>query len=246
MPNANIITPQLLLKKVKRKLGLRTLPVTYTDDEILDILYEDTLPTFSIYFPTTFTMKIDLAHCKHAPVDTTNRAQRAYFLDLPYGMTVLEVSDLQYFDGSISDYYAPQFNYGDSFEIFNTQIMQGMIESMIAVPIVYEFQQPNILIIEEPNGTLPSVVTCTFNIVHSKDLSTIRYTYLDFITELFCIDCKIAFYEEMKRYNNIDTTFNEIDLKIDDWENAKDKREELLEKWENKFLAHRRKTIYRI
>ena len=34
MPNANIITPQLLLKKVKRKLGLRTLPVTYTDDEI--------------------------------------------------------------------------------------------------------------------------------------------------------------------------------------------------------------------
>lgn len=244
--NPSILTPQLLMKKMKRKLGLRSLPVSYTDQEILEILYEDTLPTFSIYFPATYTMKVDLHLCRKARVDTAYHAQRAYHLDLPHGITVLEVSDLQYYDGSISDYYSPQYNYGDSYDIFNSQIMQGMIESMMSVPIVYRFEQPDILYIDEPNGTIPNVVTLQLNIVHSKDLSTIPFTYLDYLTKLFCLDCEIAFYEDMKRSNNIDTTFNEIDFQIDNWENAEEKREELLEKWNEKFLAHRVKTIYRV
>ena len=44
----------------------------------------------------------------------------------------------------------------------------------------------------------------------------------------------------------IDTTFGEIDLKIDDWQDAKSKREELEESWNGKFIRHRRKTIRKV
>ena len=120
------------------------------------------------------------------------------------------------------------------------------MDSMVYTEPIWEFKEPNILIIENTGYyTSSGVVILELCVVHAKDLSTLKYSYLEYITELFTLDCKRILYEDMKHSDKINSQFATFDLKIDDWANAKDKREELLEKWDREFLIHRRKTIHR-
>ena len=54
------MSPNLLLKKAKRRLGVSTFKLPFDDEELIDILYEDTLPTFSKFFPKYLTLPINL------------------------------------------------------------------------------------------------------------------------------------------------------------------------------------------
>ena len=244
---ANVkLTPQLLLKKAKRQLGLRNIPINMDDNELLDILYEDTLPTFSIYFPSYYYMKADLTKCEKAPIQVRTTTEKAYYLDIPHGLEILEISDIQRYEYGLNDYYVPNTTGLDSYSIFNNQIMQGMIESMMSVALSWEFKSPNILIIDEPESVTPRTITMTFNVLHANDLSTVNFTYRDELTKLFIIDLKIALYNDLKFYDKTDSTFGQIDLKIDSWEDAPNQREELLNYWEEIFLSHRQKTIYKV
>ena len=243
------LTPQYVLKIAKRKLGLKSLPQVYSDEELLDILYEDTIPTFSIYFPYNYNFKVNLSECRRAEADfaisDTNNC-RAYHLDLPYNMNVIEVADVQYAQLAYNSYYYPTCSFGDSYDIFVGQVLQGQLESMMTFNTTWEFHEPDILVINSPVSEISDTINLSLLITHSSDMSTIKFSYKDFIIKLFMIDLKIALYEELKRYDKIDTTFNQIDLKIDKWEDAENERETLLEEWEGRFLSHRKKTIYRV
>lgn len=241
------ITPQILLKKVKRRLGAKALTLSFSDEELMDIFYEETLPIFSIYFPANYSFKVDLTSCKKAPIPTAGQQLTAYTLDLPYGMNVIEVEDINFYYSNIRNSYVPgSYGFEDAYDIFNNQVMNGLIDSMMQDPPIWEFREPNILIVEDAGYCVTTnVVIVELCITHAKDLSTLRFSYLEYITKLFVLDCKIALYEDMKHSDKIDATFNQIDLKIDDWANAEQERKELLSEWDHEFLAHRRKTVYR-
>lgn len=242
------ITPQILLRKVKRALGAKSLKLSYSDQEIMDIFYEETLPIFSIYFPANYSLKVDLNQCKKSSIPTARDTLVSYKLDLPYGLDVIDIEDINvYTNRAIMNNYQPgTYGFMDAYDIFNNEILQGMMDSMVYTEPIWEFKEPNILIIENTGYyTSSGVVILELCVVHAKDLSTLKYSYLEYITELFTLDCKRILYEDMKHSDKINSQFATFDLKIDDWVNAKDKREELLEKWDREFLIHRRKTIHR-
>ena len=66
MGQATKLTPTYLLNKVKRRLGIKTFVLPMSDEELLEVLYEDTIPLFSVYFPRPATIKLDLAQCRKA------------------------------------------------------------------------------------------------------------------------------------------------------------------------------------
>lgn len=244
---AHKITPQFLLSKLKRKLGAKSIKLSYTDEELLEILYDDTIPTFSIYFPMRIPMKVDLDTCKPAKEFTENESQLAYHLDfLPDNMNLIEVESIDFYNETIGRYYDYPTGTMDSFELFTAQVNQGMVEDMLNTPITHYTLEPDILVIDQPFSLNTKIVTLNLLVEHSHDLSTIKFTYLDKIMELFTLDCKIALYEDMKHHDGIDTTFNQIELKIDTWADAESKREDLMQRWDNQFLSHRRKTIFRV
>ena len=120
------------------------------------------------------------------------------------------------------------------------------MESMMSVPITYRIIEPDILLIDEPAYMASKIVVLDLLVSHARDLSTVKYTYLDKLMTLFKYDCQIALYEDMQHNDGIDTTFNQVDLKIEKWSDAQSNRESLLEKWSEQFLSHRSRTIYRI
>lgn len=242
------LTPQYVLKIAKRRLGLNLLPQVFSDSELLDILYEETIPTFSIYFPCRYNMKVDLNQCRKAPEASyacDDSYAQAFHLDVPYNMNIIEIEDMKYIELSTNSFYSPTVSFGSSFDIFSGQVMQGMMESMMSFNTTWEFREPDIFIVKAPMSRVDNVVNLSCLITHSNDMSTIKFSYKDFIIKLYVIDLKIALYEQLKIYDKTDTTFNQIDLKIDKWESAEDERQSLLEEWEGRFLYHRAKTIYR-
>lgn len=240
------ITPQFLLTKLKRRLGTKSMEISFNDSELLDILYDESLPTFSIYFPAVIPMKIKLSDCVKARYDTNGVGQRAYHLPIPDIMNVIDIQSVENYNYNVGSYYAPPMTFEDGFDIFNAEIQQGMMESMMSTPITYEYIQPDILVIDAPGYIPTDTVRIEFLAEHNRDLSTIQFSYLDWLVDLFTLDCKIFLYEDMKHHDKIDTTFQQIDLKIDDWQNAKSERDDLINKFEARFLSHRKKTIYRV
>lgn len=255
------LTPNNLLNNCKRLLGISTFKLPITDDELLDILYQDTLPTFSRYFPRYIKLKMNLRDCEKA--DNVVNSQRnnniissgtttgsaAYHLDISmYGqdLVILDIEDIKNIDARLNGYGNPYFYTDNAYDLLLNSFAQANLEAMVCVPPIYFYQEPNILVIEEFGSLTEDMVSITFLLMHAYDLSTIKMTYKDKLKKLFLLDLKINLYEILKHSDNIDTPFGQINLKIDDWANAQDKREELENEWEQHFLSHRRKTVFRV
>ena len=50
---------------------------------------------------------------------------------------------------------------------------------------------------------------------------------------LATLDVKKFMYDNLKLYGNLQTAYGNIDIKIDDWSNAEQEREQLIQEWEN-------------
>lgn len=241
------LNPTSLINRVKRRLGVKSMTLPFDDDELLDILYEDTLPVFSIYFPRYFRYRTDLSKLKG--VDGADGFNRRFFLDLNdfKDIQVIDVEDLTPVELPLEYFYEPSYNTGglDAFSLMADSYSESVIESMLSVPMIVKFETPNILLIDNFSYVHRGEVEIKFLVVHNRDLSTIQYAQREMLYELFKYDLQIALYNELKHYDKIDTTFGQIDLKIDDWADAESKRDDLLKLWDTTFLAYREKTIFK-
>lgn len=240
------LNPTALLNKAKRRLGIKSMILPYDDNELLDVLYEDTLPTFSIYFPRYFRYRVSLDSLKS--VEGADGFNRRYYLNLNdlKDIQIIDIEDLTPVELPLEYFHEPTYNGGlDAFSFMADSYANSVIENMMSVPIITKFETPNILLIDNFSYVHRGEVEIKFLVVHSKDLSTIQYAQKDMLFELFKLDLQIALYNELKHYDKIDTTFGQIDLKIDDWADAESKREDLVKLWDITFLAYREKTIFK-
>lgn len=250
------LTPNTLLNKCKRLLGIKTFILPVDDDELLDILYEDTLPTFSRFFPRYAKLKIDLSKCRIADNEVVNPRKtlssggsRSYHLDISnYGsdLVIVDIEDIRNLNSNISDYGVPNQIITNGYDLVTSAFAQASMEAMVCVPPIYFYEAPDKLVIEELGSLSETMSVITFLLMHASDLSTVKVTYIDKLRELFMLDLQISLYAILKHHDKIDTTYGQIDLKIDDWSNAYDQRKELERDWESNFLSHRRKTVYRV
>lgn len=247
---ATKLTPTYLLNKVKRRLGIKTFILPMDDDELLEILYEDTLPLYSIYFPRSATIKMDLKNCQRAQnkvIDNDSFGKKAYHLDLSnYGdLSIIDIEGIQTAYNNINAFELDGYSHGSAYDMFMDAFQQATIESMVCTQPTFIFEAPDILILDEPGYSFGSVVSIDFLLEHAKDLSTIKMTYIEQLSKLYRYDIQLALYPILKHMDKIETTFGTIDLKIDDWTDAESNRHELIDYWSEHFLAHRKKTIFR-
>jgi hypothetical protein len=74
-----------------------------------------------------------------------------------------------------------------------------------------------------------------FAVEHTENLSSIPPTAFESFHELAELDIKIFLYNTLKHYNEIQTAYGTISLKIDDWANAEQDRKDLIEKWRDLY-----------
>lgn len=87
----------------------------------------------------------------------------------------------------------------------------------------FYFFDPNILMITNYAGPL----SIAFNLCNDPSLITLSNTAYEGVRRLFILDLKKSIYNEFGNYTELDTGVGSLDLKIQDWSNAEQERNEL-------------------
>lgn len=221
----------LLLNKIQRRLGLITLelPDEIGKDSWHTIIEEDTIPTFSRYFPYKITTIID----------NTCEKDGFFFIDkdVPEGCKILGVKDIDWqayrvdprFDRygiNFSTYDFISRDYGIDDVAFSQ--MSADYLSLFNLGIYIEFEYPNKIRLVSVNGSSVSryrPFPLQIFIEHPSNLMTISPTMMESFEQLAQADVATFLYQQLKYYDNQDTVYMQLDLKLEtlqEWANKRD------------------------
>jgi len=225
-----------MLKSIKRRLGVTMFKLD--DKDLIDILKEETLYTFSTYFPHYITVKHDLSTMK-----VQGKPNYYYINKAAVGnFQILSIEDMKVSD--VMSAYLPYTTTYSAIDIFTDIQMAATYEDMISTPITFYYVPPDQFMIDAGPSMLTNL-NVQFTVVHPDNLSTVNPSFKEQLLKLATLDIQIYLYNTLRHMDKIDTSFGQVDLKIDRWEDAEDKRSALLEEWDANYLASRRRKIFR-
>ena len=234
MSSVNSVNPTMVLKYIKRKLGASRRPLPMTDEEIMDTVFEETLLTFSNYYPYMFPFIVQTDTAK------VDGYEGVYFINVGDDMSIIGVSKIFRTEARMNN--IPR-NYVADGSMMDMQLMTD-IRSATQIPETFKFIAPNKVEVF-PKYIRDSNFMLELKLVHPRHLATIPLNLREQFLKLAEYDVKIALYSIMKHDSNLNTAFGSIDLKLEDLENAEDKRDALLELWDTKYIKEpNRKKIF--
>lgn len=233
-----------VVRRVRNRLGLAIIPTPFGDtinEQIVEIIENDTLPVFSIYHPFRTKYHIDFKNVQRlpdAPTLGSSVSHSTYLLPENIVENLLYVRDINYCDNSVvtTGYYGIPLGYlgGQSAQdIILGNAAMALGQQMIPKP-TFHFERPRTLTIYGQYITSDFILDLEYK--HDKSLATIEEPARESFMELALLDVKTGLYPTMKQFTEINTPIGNINLKIDDWADSESKREELLNNWNDRFL----------
>lgn len=221
----------------KQNMGIRDLPKPVTDEEIQWRLTHSALKEFSMRSP--YVARYLLGECNRmckpyvgVPTNHTNSYSQVYQIPKTYYQehTILGVPyvEIQRPNG-YNDLYVPQGMIGDPASIMmglaSIQAVGAMARQMTH-SLTWEFHAPDVLILY--NGWSGGDYEIELAMDHDPSLSTIPPSAMSTFIELCQYDMEEFLYQKLKRVQNLDLGIGTIELKIDDWADASNKKRDLL------------------
>lgn len=211
-----------IMKRVINELGLDTLGLHEYYPDIYDNLKENTLHTFSQFFPYTYNVSLGL---NQQIAYNDNTGARTYRISDPF-LDALRTTILGVEEFGGDDIFGDYYRHTD-YDVYDA--MLGAQASNIASLGNYSYKSfkfipPNKVVargygyvdydvtikIPNPNfGTLPDSVSIPF-------------------IKLARLDTQALLYPKLKHHENIETMDGNVDLKISDWADALDRRDDLI------------------
>lgn len=233
----------LLLNKIERRLGVSVLdlPETVGKPSWHTVIEEDTIPTFSRYFPYSI------------PVIVDNNCEKDgfFFIDrlLPEGCKILGVKDIDWESYRLD----PRFDrYGINFSTYDfisrdyaiddvafTQVAADYL-SLFNLGIYIEFLPPNKIKLVSVNGSPVSryrPFPIRVFIEHPTNLMTISPTMMESFERLAQADVATFVYQQLKFYDNTDTVYANLDLKLDTLQEWYNKREDIVKELDEAHVS---------
>jgi hypothetical protein len=220
------MNPTMVLQSIEKNLGATIQVLELTPDEIMRIVEQETLPTYSKYYPYFTKITIDPKTDK-----VPNRISTYY---MKSDLEILGVSKLlveNYMGGNGLPTVAPYFT-----NPVDRQIIADAT-SMYYQPFTFDFESPNIVTLFPKThffGKFMLEIKC----VHPSSMATIPLSMRDEFLEMALYDVRIALYPIRDRFKNINTTFGSIELFMDKLDSAYDDKKTLLEKWRSNFAKN--------
>ena len=233
-----MLTPTHVINYIEKCLGFQFTDIELTHDEILENIRRDTLVTFSKYFPYQERLLID------SEKDLVPGYVNRYYLKCE--SEVLNVNRIIGLGTMGSDAIAAFIHPSAMAQMMGDPIslqMSADILSLTKNPITFVYYHPNQVEIA-PNYAMSNNYIVMCNTVHHNHFGTIP-TLLerDFLDLAYC-DTAMILYSIRKRFNNMQTSFGSMELNLDDLSEAKEKRNELIEKMTSSSLRYsKRKKI---
>lgn len=232
-----------LVTRIKLSLGIYSisLPIENLDDFILTVIEDITLPVFSIYCP--------FQQILHLNVKTLELLQKtdsfeSYLLPDFQERKLLSVKNIVYDDSSLYGYSTGLFPYiysGVSQDLMISNATANLISNMMP-SLTFHFEAPRTITLYNCLSSYSLIFTLLFE--HDKSFASITPTSEESFYKLAELDVKQALYGTMKHYNDIQTAYGNINLKIDDWASATEDRKSLLSEWDEKYHLDYAQSFY--
>lgn len=242
----------VLLDKIERRLGLITLtphlPKEFGKDAWANVIETDTLVTFSRYFPNQIPFIVNKETCvKRKEADK----KTYYYIKDEYlkGMKLLGVRDIDWQDTSADNisvgqtagygYYTPMWGgYEDTLITMTQYQMMSDLTSMYNNQIFVEFYYPNKLWIGRAGNIdtdLDSFVILL--LVQHTNLQSISPTKMEIFEALAQADIARFLYNNLKYYDQLETVYVQIDLKLSELQDEANKRSDIIDEIKNSYVS---------
>lgn len=243
-----------LLNKIENRLG--TKPLNLPDDIkketwASNVIELDTLVTFSRYFPRMF--KYEINPTTHPRKQGLGGKELYFILDeemLGPDIKILGVRDLSWANFA-EDSLTYQQNMGlgvydyiaNSFGVSDVSLMQMRADhmSLFNNGIFVDFEPPNMIkLTSSTNADISRSVgkfTVDLFIQHRADLTTISPTQMETFEALAQADVALYLYRYLQRYDQLETVYAQIDLKLGDLEQEAGKREDIINTLKEAYVS---------
>lgn len=235
-----------LLNKIERRLGTQplNLPSYLSKDSWATVIAEDSLHTFSLFFPHIIRYEVDTTR------DKIDEMTNSFYIDQDLvgeeldvlGMRDISMDELARINNT--NQYGGGSHYGGrtyGFQDIASMQMRADLSSFSNTGIFVDFKHPNKLTVEGVNNSdvlrrIPSFGVDLF-IVHPSNLATISPTMMIEFERLAILDIKIFLYQGLKHFDNIETVYANVELLIDDWSSAESDREQLISEFKDAYVS---------
>lgn len=226
-----------LITRIKLDCGIYAiaLPFENVDEVILDTIRTTTLQTFSTYCPHYETFRWHLNDLEQ--LEKTGIYEVYLLPDIFNEQKIMFVKDVNY---SESDITGIGYWGGGAPLLQGNMLRQAMLSNAglnltnkIVPKVTFKFEHPRKI-------TLYNVISSahfTFQIAlsHDKNFTTITPTMEESFFELANLDIQNMLYKTMKHYTDISSAYGNINLKLEEWQNAKSEREQLVNQWKANY-----------
>lgn len=229
-----------LISRIKKELGIYTiaLPIDNIDKFLAETIKGITLRDYSQFFPKYENVTIPGKEIQKAERERPSTEYIEIRMDVATKSEIISIDDVRpNLDTAYGfGYYAsgmPLYGAASLGDLLTTHI--GAELSNLMVPkINWNFEYPNILQLYNLyyyTGDL----NCVCKLLHDPSLVTIPFSQEESFTEVAIIDCKKVLYEVVKHYNEMESAHGRINLRIDDWTDARTERKEIINQWRDSF-----------
>lgn len=236
-----MLNPSKIISNIKMDLGIIGIHLPYdnVDELIMEIIQVKTLPIFNEIQPNKVPLNIDL---NKLPVVEVKNESKIYELPDVFGdREIMMVTDIEptYDEYRMSGHNSHMFAYGGNMCLYGYQDMilaqaSSNAASAFSKGTTFNFIAPNKIEIFSEYG-LGNNYRLEVAIEHADNLSTIAKTCFSSFVQLATLDVKKYMYDNLKHYNDLQTAYGQLSLKIEDWSNCDDERKQLIEKWSQSY-----------
>lgn len=235
-----------LLDKIERRLGTSqlNLPDYLTKDKWAEeVIANETLDTFSRYFPNSMKIMLDLSQ---------KRKDGFFLIDqyIPDDIDVLGVRDIDwalFSRDSLRLHEAQGYGMYDfmsnNYGLDDVALLQMRADhlSLFNNQIFVEYKAPNMIKLSTVTGADITRGERRFPIEilikHASNLMTIPPTMMETFEELAEVDIATFLYENLKYYDGLETVYANIDLKLGELENKASKRDDVVQKLNESYVS---------
>lgn len=233
-----MLNPTTIIRRLEKKLGFRFMDLELSHEEIIENIKDETLKVFSKYHPYQETCVIDPAN-KVEPYDNRfyiKTQNECIGVNRLIGGSLLGAN---YVTGLLHPIAADML-LGDP---ISRQLNMDLM-SFTSNPITHKYIEPGMIEIYPIYNNVRSYVL-VMNVVHPDHFGTIPINLEDQFMKYALYDTQATLYSLRTRFSNISTPYGNIELYLDQFQNAEDKKEQLEESWRKySGMNSKRKKIY--
>ena len=241
-----------LLDKIEKRLGLLPLsshlPEFASKDKWADVIKQDTLVTFSRYYPHMFPLKVSDETCYKKE---ENGVTYYYIKDEILGnIKLLGLMDIDWIDHSQANASLGATSLGGGYYYPSFACPQATMDSVLALQmnadmsslynrgIYIDFQYPNRFSLKglgNTNYDLNSFVVKL--LIEHTNLSTISPTKMEAFERLAQADIAKFLFMNLRYFEGLETVYVNIDIKLSELENEGSKRDDIINELKESYVS---------